>query len=163
MATRSQVQRLLKAGLVLVDGKPVKASHRLRRRRGASGDAARARAFAHSSPRPSPSTWSTRTGSCWWSTSRPGWWSIRAAGVRRGTLVNALLAHCTDLSGIGGVVRPGIVHRLDKGTSGLMVVAKDDRTHLEPERGPGRAAGQAHLRGGGLGQPGRARGQRSRP
>jgi 23S rRNA pseudouridine1911/1915/1917 synthase len=52
------------------------------------------------------------------------------SGVREGTLANALLAHCDDLSGIGGVVRPGIVHRLDKQTSGLMVVAKDDETHL---------------------------------
>jgi 23S rRNA pseudouridine1911/1915/1917 synthase len=45
------------------------------------------------------------------------------------TLVNALLAHCPDLPGIGGVQRPGIVHRLDKDTSGLMVVAKDERAH----------------------------------
>jgi 23S rRNA pseudouridine1911/1915/1917 synthase len=47
-----------------------------------------------------------------------------------GTLVNALLYHCHDLSGIGGAQRPGIVHRLDKDTSGLIVVAKDDRTHI---------------------------------
>src|ERR671924_1003045 len=46
-----------------------------------------------------------------------------------GTLVNALLAHCSALSGIGGVERPGIVHRLDKDTSGAIVVAKDDATH----------------------------------
>lgn len=53
-----------------------------------------------------------------------------AAGNHDGTLVNALLAHCGDaLSGIGGVKRPGIVHRLDKETSGLMVVAKNDRAH----------------------------------
>ena len=52
-----------------------------------------------------------------------------AAGNPTGTLVNALLHHCTDLSGIGGVVRPGIVHRLDKDTTGLMVVAKNDRAH----------------------------------
>jgi 23S rRNA pseudouridine1911/1915/1917 synthase len=52
-----------------------------------------------------------------------------AAGNYRGTLVNALLFHCQDLSGIGGVRRPGIVHRLDKGTSGLMVVAKSDAAH----------------------------------
>lgn len=51
------------------------------------------------------------------------------AGVKEGTLVNALLHHCRDLSGIGGVARPGIVHRLDKGTSGLLVVAKNDRAH----------------------------------
>ncbi|MBI1273835.1 MAG: RluA family pseudouridine synthase [Alphaproteobacteria bacterium] len=53
-----------------------------------------------------------------------------AAGNHEGTLVNALLAHCgASLSGIGGVARPGIVHRLDKDTSGLMVVAKNDAAH----------------------------------
>jgi 23S rRNA pseudouridine1911/1915/1917 synthase len=53
-----------------------------------------------------------------------------AAGHRTGTLVNALVAHCGDsLSGIGGERRPGIVHRLDKDTTGLMVVAKNDRAH----------------------------------
>jgi 23S rRNA pseudouridine1911/1915/1917 synthase len=51
------------------------------------------------------------------------------AGTPRGTLVNALLRHVHDLSGVGGVLRPGIVHRLDRGTSGLLVVAKDDETH----------------------------------
>ena len=52
------------------------------------------------------------------------------AGHATGTLVNALIAHCgTSLSGIGGVARPGIVHRLDKDTSGLMVVAKTDQAH----------------------------------
>jgi 23S rRNA pseudouridine1911/1915/1917 synthase len=53
-----------------------------------------------------------------------------AAGHAKGTLVNALIAHCGEsLSGIGGVKRPGIVHRLDKDTSGLMVVAKTDAAH----------------------------------
>ncbi len=53
-----------------------------------------------------------------------------AAGHESGTLVNALIAHCgASLSGIGGVKRPGIVHRLDKDTTGLMVVAKNDRAH----------------------------------
>ena len=53
-----------------------------------------------------------------------------AAGHASGTLVNALIAHCGDsLSGIGGVKRPGIVHRLDKDTTGLMVVAKTDKAH----------------------------------
>ncbi len=54
-----------------------------------------------------------------------------AAGNRSGTLVNALLYHCKDsLSGIGGVIRPGIVHRIDKDTEGLLVVAKNDESHL---------------------------------
>ncbi|MGL5447713.1 MAG: RluA family pseudouridine synthase, partial [Rhabdaerophilum sp.] len=53
-----------------------------------------------------------------------------SAGHETGTLVNALLAHCgASLSGINGVLRPGIVHRLDKDTSGVMVVAKSDRAH----------------------------------
>ena len=52
-----------------------------------------------------------------------------AAGVTTGTLVNALLWHCQDLSGINGVLRPGIVHRLDKDTSGVMVAAKNDMAH----------------------------------
>lgn len=53
-----------------------------------------------------------------------------AAGNRAGTLVNALIAHCgSSLSGVGGVARPGVVHRIDKDTSGLLVVAKNDRAH----------------------------------
>lgn len=52
-----------------------------------------------------------------------------AAGHATGTLVNALLHHVTDLSGVGGMERPGIVHRLDRGTSGIMVIAKHDRAH----------------------------------
>lgn len=57
-----------------------------------------------------------------------------AAGHARHTLVNALLHHIADLSGIGGALRPGIVHRLDRGTSGLIVVAKHDRSHGELAR-----------------------------
>jgi 23S rRNA pseudouridine1911/1915/1917 synthase len=56
------------------------------------------------------------------------------AGRSRHTLVNALLAHCPDLAGIGGVLRPGIVHRLDKDTSGLLLVAKNDRAHAALSR-----------------------------
>ena len=53
-----------------------------------------------------------------------------AAGHAYGTLVNALLAHCTELSGINGTQRSGIVHRLDKDTSGVMVIAKSDRLSI---------------------------------
>jgi 23S rRNA pseudouridine1911/1915/1917 synthase len=52
-----------------------------------------------------------------------------APGHARGTLVHALLHHCRDLAGIGGVLRPGIVHRLDRGTSGVLVAAKHDAAH----------------------------------
>ena len=57
-----------------------------------------------------------------------------AAGHSSGTLVNALLHHVDDLSGVGGQMRPGIVHRLDRGTSGVMVVAKHDASHQELSR-----------------------------
>ena len=50
--------------------------------------------------------------------------------ILEGTLVNALLHHCGDLSGINGVIRPGIVHRIDKDTSGILVAAKNDAAHL---------------------------------
>lgn len=53
------------------------------------------------------------------------------AGVKSGTLVNALLYHCKGLSGAGGALRPGIVHRLDKDTSGIMLAAKNDFTHRQ--------------------------------
>lgn len=56
------------------------------------------------------------------------------AGHSGGTLVNALLHHVTDLSGVGGELRPGIVHRLDRGTSGVMVVAKNDKAHQDLSR-----------------------------
>jgi 23S rRNA pseudouridine1911/1915/1917 synthase len=52
-----------------------------------------------------------------------------APGHSSGTLVNALLHHCDDLAGVGGVLRPGIVHRLDRGTSGVIVAAKNDNAH----------------------------------
>src|SRR5499426_936154 len=74
-----------------------------------------------------------------------------AAGNWSGTLVNALVAHCGDsLSGVGGVKRPGIVHRLDKDTSGLMVVAKTDRAHRALSRqfadhGRGKALARGYL------------------
>ncbi len=57
-----------------------------------------------------------------------------AKGHKNDTLVNALLFHCKDLKGIGGDIRPGIVHRLDKDTSGIMVVAKDEESYYELQR-----------------------------
>ena len=59
----------------------------------------------------------------------PGMTVHPSPGHASGTLVNAILAHCSDLSGIGGVLRPGIVHRLDRDTSGVIVVAKNDAAH----------------------------------
>ena len=69
-----------------------------------------------------------------------------AAGNLQGTLVNALLAHCSDLSGINGVIRPGIVHRLDKETSGAMLVAKTDLAHVSlAEQIRSHSAGRIYL------------------
>ncbi|HWR29221.1 MAG TPA: RluA family pseudouridine synthase [Negativicutes bacterium] len=69
-----------------------------------------------------------------------------AAGNQQGTLVNALLAHCQDLSGINGVIRPGIVHRLDKDTSGVMLVAKTDQAHVSlAEQISNHTAGRIYL------------------
>jgi len=59
----------------------------------------------------------------------PGIVTHPAPGHSTGTIVNGLLQHCRDLSGIGGILRPGIVHRLDKDTSGVLVIAKNDRIH----------------------------------
>jgi 23S rRNA pseudouridine1911/1915/1917 synthase len=64
----------------------------------------------------------------------PGMVVHPGAGHGSGTLVHALLHHVTDLSGVGGTMRPGIVHRLDRGTSGVMVVAKHDAAHQELAR-----------------------------
>lgn len=64
----------------------------------------------------------------------PGMVVHPAPGHDSGTLVHALLAHCDDLSGIGGEERPGILHRLDKKTSGVIVIAKHDRAHVELSR-----------------------------
>lgn len=67
-----------------------------------------------------------------------------AAGQQSGTLVNALLHHLDSLSGIGGVKRPGIVHRLDKDTSGLLLVAKNDQAHLALSRALARRQIEKH-------------------
>jgi 23S rRNA pseudouridine1911/1915/1917 synthase len=76
----------------------------------------------------------------------PGMVVHPGAGHADGTLVNALLFHVRDLSGIGGELRPGIVHRLDRGTSGLMVVAKHDRAHRHlAEQFADHSAGREYL------------------
>lgn len=129
IATRAQIQRLLRSGNILVDGRRVKASHRTHGGEEVAvtiPDPEPARMVAQ--PIPLEIVYEDRY--LLVVDKPPGMVVHPGSGVREGTLANALLAHCKDLSGIGGVVRPGIVHRLDKGTSGLLVVAKDDRTHL---------------------------------
>ena len=85
------------------------------------------------------------------------------AGTAGGTLVNALLHHAKNLSGVGGVLRPGIVHRLDKGTSGLLVVAKHDAAHQSlVEQFAGRTVEKEYLALV-LGVPVRRKGRSTRP
>jgi len=70
-----------------------------------------------------------------------------APGHPDGTLVNALLYHCAGtLSGVGGALRPGIVHRIDRDTSGLIIAAKNDAAHQYPLRAARRPHARAHLR-----------------
>jgi 23S rRNA pseudouridine1911/1915/1917 synthase len=85
------------------------------------------------------------------------------AGASSGTLVNALLHRVRDLSGIGGVLRPGIVHRLDKGTSGLILVAKDDATHRALARQFAARTVRKEYQAVVLGVPARAQSEIDRP
>ena len=126
--TRSYLQKLLEEGRVMVNQRPVKASYRLQR-----GD--RVEVFI---PPPVvlevvaqdiPLAVVYEDQDIVVINKPPGLVVHPAVGNYEGTLVNALLAHCSDLSSIGGVARPGIVHRLDKDTSGLLVVAKNDLAH----------------------------------
>jgi len=127
--SRSFLQKLIKEGAVLVNSKPVKMSHKV-----AVGEK-----ITVSIPEPKPTTPQPENipleiiyeDSHLLVIDKPAGMVVHpAVGNYSGTLVNALLYHCKDLSGIGGRLRPGIVHRLDKETSGLMVVAKNDKAHI---------------------------------
>ncbi len=126
--SRNRVRGLIDEGLVTVGGRPAKPSQRL-----APGDQVIARI-----PQPEPLQLLPETIPLTIIyqdeeiivIDKPAGLTVHPApGHPRGTLVNALLALCPDLAGIGGTLRPGIVHRLDKDTSGLIVVAKNDRAH----------------------------------
>jgi 23S rRNA pseudouridine1911/1915/1917 synthase len=128
--SRSRLKKLIESGLVTVDGKPVRASRKL-----AEGELVRvevpAPEVAEALPEDIPLEILFED-QYLIAVSKPRGMVVHPApGHSSGTLVNALLGHVTDLSGIGGVLRPGIVHRLDKDTSGVILVAKDDRTHQE--------------------------------
>ena len=126
--SRARIQDLIKAGHVTLNGRPTKASARLR-----AGDA-----LALSEPPPVPI--STLAEDLALDVlfedddlivlNKPAGMVVHpATGNWQGTVVNALLHHCPALSGIGGEQRPGIVHRLDKETSGCLVAAKNDTAH----------------------------------
>lgn len=126
--SRSQARRLIDDGEALVDGRPARASHRLRPGEKVS--------LSRPPPLPSgivPEEIPLRVlyeDDAILVVDKPAGMVVHpAAGNPRGTLVNALQFHCGSLSTVGGVMRPGIVHRLDKGTSGLMVIAKSDEAH----------------------------------
>jgi 23S rRNA pseudouridine1911/1915/1917 synthase len=128
--SRGAIQRLMEEGCILVNGKPAKPTHSPR-----AGDQIQMR---FPEPKPSEAKPEEMALDILFEDDRlivinkpPGLVVHPASGHEEHTLVNALLHHCGDeLSGIGGVARPGIVHRLDKETSGCMVVAKNDDTHV---------------------------------
>ena len=128
-ASRHQIQKLIENGSVRVDGAHAKASCRLRPLQAIRVEVPPPTRI-ESPPAPIPLDVLHEDQDLLVVNKPAGMVVHPAAGHSRDTLVNALLFHCTDLSGIGGTLRPGIVHRLDKQTSGLLVVAKGDKAHL---------------------------------
>ena len=131
--TRSFLQNLITEGHITVNEKRVKSGYQLK-----SGDHVRVHFPEHKS---SPLTAENIALDVLFEdndllvVNKPAGMVVHpGAGNRTGTLVNALLFHCRNLSGINGVLRPGIVHRLDKNTSGLLVVAKNDHSHVALSR-----------------------------
>ena len=126
--SRSQIKKSVDDSLVRVNGVHTKVSYRLR-----SGDIVeinkREPVAYHVLPQDIPLTIVYEDQHILVVDKPAGMVVHPAAGHAEDTMVNAILHHCQNLSGIGGVLRPGIVHRLDKGTSGLMVVAKSDEAH----------------------------------
>jgi 23S rRNA pseudouridine1911/1915/1917 synthase len=131
--SRSQIQKLIRDGRVEGPGKALRASAAVRAGQTYSIDVPEPQA-ATPEPEPLPLRIVFEDADIVVLDKPAGMVVHPAAGHSRGTLVNALLHHIKDLSGIGGELRPGIVHRLDRGTSGLMVVAKNDRAHQELSR-----------------------------
>jgi 23S rRNA pseudouridine1911/1915/1917 synthase len=131
--SRSQIQRLIRDGSVRIGSRPAKANHRV-----STGSEIVVEVSEASEATPSPQDLPLPIlyeDADVVVVDKPAGMVVHpAAGHASGTLVNALLHHVDDLSGIGGEKRPGIVHRLDRGTSGLMVVAKNDAAHQELSR-----------------------------
>ena len=126
--SRSRIQQLIADGRITVNERPIKASYIVK-----SGDRVVVNlpepVDLHMDPEDIPLDILFEDKGFLVVNKSPGMVVHPAAGVHRGTLVNALLFHCKHLSGINGVLRPGIIHRLDRDTSGLLMVAKDDETH----------------------------------
>jgi 23S rRNA pseudouridine1911/1915/1917 synthase len=129
-ASRGAIQRLIEEGHILVDGKRVKATHTPRAGEKVEVHWPEAKP-AEAQPEEIPFEVLFEDEALLVLNKPAGLVVHPAAGHEEHTLVNALLHHCEgELSGIGGVARPGIVHRLDKETSGCLVVAKNDDTHV---------------------------------
>lgn len=129
--SRSRLQKLLKDGRVLVNEKPVKPSYRLR-----AGDAVQVRIPQRQpvsiEPEDIPLDVLYEDAYLLIVNKPQGMVVHPAPGHEKHTLVNAVLAHCQgNLSGINGELRPGIVHRIDRDTSGALAICKDDRTHRD--------------------------------
>ena len=126
--SRARVQALIAESHVLVDDQPARASRRLR-----GGESVSLTIPVPIAAAPAPEDIPLRVvyeDKHLLVIDKPAGLVVHpGAGQAQGTLVNALLHLVKDLSGVGGVLRPGIVHRLDRGTSGLLVVAKDDEAH----------------------------------
>lgn len=126
--TRAQIQNLIETENILVNGKTVKASYLVK-----AGDLINIVVPepipSEIKPEPIPLDVFYEDADLIVVNKPSGMVVHPAAGNYEGTLVNALLHHCQDLSGIGGTLRPGIVHRIDKDTSGLLVACKNDYTH----------------------------------
>ena len=131
--SRSQIQRLIKDGHVRVGGRGAKPNQPVKTGQQIAVEVPEpVDAVPRAEPLPLPILFQDRDLIV---VDKPAGMVVHpAAGHASGTLVNALLHHVDDLSGIGGEKRPGIVHRLDRGTSGLMVVAKHDAAHEELAR-----------------------------
>lgn len=127
--TRSYIKRLCDDGAASVDGKIVKASHELMGGENVELDIPKPQDL-DLEPENLPLDIVYQDQSIAVINKAQGVTVHAGGGTRGNTLVNALLFHLDSLSGINGVIRPGIVHRIDKDTSGLLVVAKNDRAHL---------------------------------
>ena len=127
--SRSHIQKIISNGLVKIDGRIVKPSYKLSGGENISVDEVDAVEVEYL-PEDLPLNILYEDGDIIVINKARGMTVHPADTVKSGTLVNALLFYCKDLSGINGVKRPGIVHRLDKDTSGVMVVAKNDIAHV---------------------------------
>jgi 23S rRNA pseudouridine1911/1915/1917 synthase len=126
--SRAQVRRLIERGEVTLDGAAAKPAHRVRAGELVAGRVPEATAV-EIAPESLPLAVLHEDPDVIVIDKPAGLVIHPAPGHSGGTLVNALLHHCRDLSGVGGELRPGIVHRLDKDTSGVLVVAKNDAAH----------------------------------